>query len=139
MKDEEVICCGCLTKTTPSAQDWKSGTSYCPTCNLTTFIGHLAPPKPSTVDSTIQERGKVYGELHHSHHNIGLAWTALIQQHYGIKLDHPLPDFIVELMMVAFKVQRSSRVYHADNYVDLEAYARFAKHAQENPGTPYTK
>jgi hypothetical protein len=89
------------------------------------------------VSATIQERGKVYGEPHHSHTNIGLSWTAIIQQHYGITLPHTLPAHLVELMMVAFKVQRSARVFHADNYVDLRAYAAFAEHAQEHPGEPY--
>lgn len=90
-----------------------------------------------TVTATIQQRGTIYGEPHHSHRNIGLAWTGLIQQHYGITLDHPLPDFLVELMMTSFKVHRSARVYHPDNFVDLAAYARFAEHAQANPGQPF--
>jgi len=90
------------------------------------------------VSETIQERGKVYGEPHHSHRNIGLSWTGLLQQHYGITLPTPIPPHVVELMMVAFKVQRSARVFHPDNYVDLRAYAAFAEHAQEHPGEPYS-
>lgn len=90
-----------------------------------------------TVDETIKERAKVYGAVHHSHKNIGLAWTALIQQHYGITLDHPISETLVQLMMVSFKVQRSSRVFHEDNYIDLVAYAKFAEHSQKNPGVPY--
>jgi Domain of unknown function (DUF6378) len=90
------------------------------------------------VSTTIEERGKVYGEPHLSHENIGLAWTGLLQQHYGMRLDHPIPAFLVELMMTQFKVQRSARVYHADNYVDLKAYARFAEHAQANPGKDFS-
>jgi hypothetical protein len=91
------------------------------------------------VSSTIQQRGQIYGEAHHSHSNIGLSWTGILQQHYGITLPAVIPAHIVELMMVAFKVQRSTRVYHADNYVDLAAYARFAEHAQAHPGEPYKK
>ena len=89
------------------------------------------------VESTIEERGKVYGEPHLSHQNIGLAWTGLLQQHYGTHLPHPIPAYLVELMMCAFKIHRSARVFHADNYVDLTAYAKFAAHAQEHPGEPY--
>lgn len=89
------------------------------------------------VSQTIQERGKIYGEPHHSHRNIGLAWTGLIQQHYGITLEHPLPDFVVELMMSSFKIHRSARVFHQDNYVDLRAYSAFAEHAQRHPNEPY--
>lgn len=87
-----------------------------------------------TVKFTIQERGKIYGEPHLSHENIGLAWTGLLQQHYGVKLDHPIPSWLVELMMCSFKIHRSARVFHEDNYVDLAAYAKFAAHGQEFPG-----
>lgn len=77
------------------------------------------------------DRGKVYGDPSHSHTNIGLSWTALIQQHYGITLDHPLPNWLVAQMMVNFKMQRSSRVFHQDNYDDAEVYADFARRFQE--------
>jgi hypothetical protein len=89
------------------------------------------------VSETIQQRGSVYGEPHLSHDNIGLCWTAAIQQHYGIRLPHTLPSHVVELMMCQFKLQRSMRVFHEDNYVDLRAYAGFAEHAQRCPGEPF--
>ena len=78
----------------------------------------------------IAERGKVYGEPRLSHENIGLSWTGMIQQHYAIRLDHPLPSHIVALMMVQLKAHRSARVYQADNYADLLAYSRFAENDQ---------
>jgi len=87
--------------------------------------------KTNIVDATIEERGKIYGPPKHSHDNIGLGWTGLIQQHYGISLPYPLPAFLVELMMAQFKIQRSARVYHADNYVDVAAYLKFAEQDQE--------
>lgn len=83
------------------------------------------------VNQTILERGKVYGDPKLSHENIGLAWAGLIQQHYGIRLDHPLPAFLVSLMMVDFKASRSARVFHADNFVDLRAYCKFAEDDQK--------
>ena len=89
------------------------------------------------VHDTIQERGKIYGEPHHSHRNIGLAWTGLIQQHYGITLDHPMPDWLVELMLAAFKIHRAARVHHPDNFLDCRAYLGFAEHSQASPGEPY--
>ncbi len=92
----------------------------------------------TTVSETIAERGLVYGEPHLSHENIGLAWTGLIQQHYGVRLDHPLPAFLVELMMVVFKANRSCRVFRADNYVDGKAYLGFAEHSQARPGEPWS-
>ena len=88
-------------------------------------------PTKDIVSKTIQERGKIYGDPALSHQNIGLCWTAAIQQHYQIKLDHPLPDWLVELMMVQFKVQRSCRVFHADNFVDAKAYLKFAEADQQ--------
>lgn len=77
------------------------------------------------------ERGRVYGDPKESHTNIGLSWTGLIQQHYGIALAHPLPPSLVAQMMVAFKNQRSARVYKADNYDDLKVYAEFAEQFQK--------
>lgn len=94
-------------------------------------------PTPDIVASTIAERGRVYGEPHLSHENIGLAWTGLIQQHYGIRLDHPLPHWLVEQMLAAFKIHRAARVFHADNYVDARAYLSFAEHGQQHPSATY--
>lgn len=88
----------------------------------------LAPP--THLQRIRDERGKVYGEPELSHENIGLAWTGLIQQHYGTRLDHPLPPWLVELMMVQFKANRSARVYHKDNFDDLHVYAEFAQESQ---------
>ena len=89
------------------------------------------------VSATIQERGKVYGEPHLSHENIGLSWTGLIQQHYGIRLDHPLPSWLVEMMLASFKIHRASRVFHADNFLDCRAYLAFAEHGQQKPNEAY--
>ena len=107
--------------------------SYCQKCNMGKELCGCG--ERSQVDETIKERGRVYGDPSHSHENIGLAWTGLIQQSYGIKLPYPLPDWLVELMMVSFKVQRSARVYHADNYIDLAAYAKFAEEDQKKAFT----
>lgn len=88
---------------------------------------------PHDVDAVIAERGKVYGDPSQSHANIGLEWTGLIQQHYGLKLDHPLPGWLVELMMVVFKCHRAARVFHQDNYTDAKAYLSFAEKDQQTP------
>lgn len=90
------------------------------------------------LKAVMTERGKVYGEPHLSHENIGLTWTGLIQQHYGIRLEHPMPSWLVEMMMAAFKIHRSARVYHADNFLDCRAYLAFAEHSQSKPNEPYT-
>lgn len=91
----------------------------------------MSKSKTDTVSATIAERGKVYGDPMESHTNIGLAWTGLIQQHYGITLAHPLPASLVAQMMASFKIQRSAKCYKDDNYVDLAAYARFAEQFQK--------
>lgn len=83
------------------------------------------------VSATIAERGKVYGDPYDSHENIGLCWTALIQQHYGLTLAKPIPASLVAQMMVSFKMQRSAKVFHEDNYVDAHAYAKFAEEFQQ--------
>lgn len=95
------------------------------------------PESPNELAAVTAERASVYGEPHLSHANIGLGWTGLIQQHYGIKLDHPLPAFLVELMMASFKLARSTRKFHDDNYLDAANYLRFARHAQQYPGLPF--
>lgn len=84
-----------------------------------------------TTDAIIEKRGKVYGDPELSHENIGLNWTGMIQQHYQLRLTHPLPAWLVELMMAGFKIHRSARVFHEDNYTDLEAYGlKFAREHQ---------
>lgn len=98
------------------------------------------PPLENEVDATeavIAERGKVYGDPELSHENIGLNWTGMIQQHYQVRLPYPMPAWLVELMMAGFKIHRSARVFHEDNYVDLEAYAlRFARNHQRAAFAP---
>lgn len=92
---------------------------------------------PEHLSQILAERGAIYGDPLDSHANIGLSWTGLIQQHYGITLDHPLPTSLVAQMMVVFKMQRAARVYHADNYDDAVNYLSFARQAQqqEKPST----
>jgi hypothetical protein len=91
---------------------------------------------PEQLAALREERGRIYGEPQLSHENIGLSWTGLIQQHYGLRLDHPLPSSLVAQMMVAFKMQRASRVYHRDNYDDARNYLAFAEEAQSDVNAP---
>ena len=88
------------------------------------------PEPTSIVSQTVQDRSKIYGPPQPCHHNIGLTWTALLQQHYGLFLDHPVPDFLVAQMMAALKLVRASKTYHADNYTDAIAYTGFADEFQ---------
>ena len=88
------------------------------------------PEFDNAIDELIKERGKVYGDPKESHTNIGLTWTALIQQHYGITLEHPIPPELVAQMMVCFKMQRAAKVFKDDNYDDAAAYLKFAREFQ---------
>ena len=90
------------------------------------------------VDSTIAERGLVYGDPFESHSNIGLAWTGLLRNH-GYTLDHPLPASLVAQMLVMFKMIRSARVYKNDNYIDAHAYTKFADEFQQREQTPVVR
>jgi hypothetical protein len=85
---------------------------------------------PDPVADVIAERGVIYGDPELSHTNIGLCWTALIQQHFGIILDHPITPALVAQMMVGMKMQRAVRAFHPDNYLDAKAYLRFAEQFQ---------
>jgi hypothetical protein len=85
----------------------------------------------SKIDRIIAQRGKVYGDPKQSHINIGFSWTGLIQQHYGITLEHPIPASLVAQMLVNFKMQRAWRVFHTDNFDDAHAYTQFAQEFQK--------
>lgn len=83
------------------------------------------------VEAVVAERGLVYGDPYISHRSIGLAFSGLIEHHYGIKLTHPIPASLVARMMLALKNQRASLVYHADNFTDAKAYLGFAEEFQQ--------
>lgn len=84
------------------------------------------------VTEIIAERGRIYGDPERCHANLGLAITAILQQHYQIDFPEPIPGYVVALIMCAVKTVRASgTVYHPDNYVDLEAYKRFAQQMHE--------
>ena len=82
-----------------------------------------------TDEAIIAKRGEVYGDPYRSHVNIGLAFTALIQQHYDLTLTHPVPHELVAQMMVAMKNQRGCRhrVLSTDSHQDLRVYNKFAE------------
>jgi len=77
------------------------------------------------------DRERQYGDATTGHTNLGLAWTGLLQNHYGIVLDHPLPAHLVLLMMSASKANRAARglMHIEDNYVDGAIYFNLAGEA----------
>lgn len=86
--------------------------------------------KADPIQAIIDDRSKVYGSPAESMKNIGLIWTGLIQQHYGIELAHPIPAEIVPMMLACFKMSRATRVFKQDNFDDGHAYMRFAEEIQ---------
>jgi hypothetical protein len=67
-----------------------------------------------------------------AHTNLGLLWTSLLQTHYNLELEHPIPADLTCLMMAALKLGRAS--YSSllpDNYLDAVVYTWFAHQAKE--------
>lgn len=77
------------------------------------------------------QRQKTYGPFDQCHANLGMAWTALIQNHYHIQLDKPIPAFLAALMLSAMKHVRATNAFHQDNYDDMLNYDQFANALQE--------
>lgn len=66
-----------------------------------------------------------------NHQNLGMMWSALIQQHYQIDLDHPLPGHLVARMMVALKLCRLAFTPgHEDSIRDARVYAVIAEECE---------
>ncbi len=85
------------------------------------------------------QRQETYGPFDQCHRNLGLAWTALIQNHFHIELEHPIPGFLAALMLATMKQVRATNVFHADNYDDMLNYNQFAEVMQEaDAGKPQT-
>jgi len=73
-------------------------------------------------------RAQKYGEHCESHINLGLAWTGLLQNHYRIKLPHPVPAFLVEIMFIANKLNRiCTDPLEPDHYIDARVYTNLAE------------
>jgi hypothetical protein len=79
-----------------------------------------------------RERARQYGDHVHGHANLGLLWTALLQNHYGIQLSHPVPASLAELMMAANKLNRAATPTpgHPDDYRDAAIYVRLSEDAK---------
>ena len=68
-----------------------------------------------------------YGDTVFNHTQIGLLWTALLQEHYKLELDHPIPADMACLMMAGMKLIRACwATYIFDTYLDAAVYAQFA-------------
>ena len=80
-----------------------------------------------------RKRSKQYGDATAGHRNLGLEWTGILQNHYGITLDHPIPSHVVLLMMAASKINRAATPTpgQPDDYVDARIYLNLAREAND--------
>lgn len=90
----------------------------------------LASPQ-DRIQAVQAERGAAYGDSTFGHTNLGLLWTALLQNHYGIEFDHPIPPSVVLTMLVAHKCNRMVLSgLQTDNFLDCASYADLAEKAR---------
>jgi len=87
--------------------------------------------RPAAEDHIREVRSLRYGPDHKAGHgNLGLMWTGLLQNHYGIQLAHPIPAHLVEIMMALNKANRVAvDPQGLDHYVDGRAYFAMAEEA----------
>ena len=85
-----------------------------------------------SLNEIVAERAPKYGPVKTSHQTVGLIWSALIENHYKCKLQHPIPGYMVALMMAALKINRASVKdgFQEDNYLDAMNYLQFAMDMQ---------
>lgn len=82
-------------------------------------------------EEILKERAKVYGDFTTSLGTIGKIWTALIEAHYQIKLDHDIPPHLAGTIMAGLKLYRMTCPFEPspDSYPDLINYVNAAKNA----------
>ena len=85
------------------------------------------------VKAIREERAKKYGDATFGHANLGLMWTGLLQNHYGITLKHPLPSEMVLVMMAMGKANRVAveKKYDVDHFEDGMNYFQLAGEAKQ--------
>lgn len=87
------------------------------------------------------KRERFYGAAKVNHDNIGLQFTGILQQHYGIKLPHAVPGHLVALFQCMVKANRAATplAFNPDNYVDGQAYFEIAGDVDDrNPNNKET-
>jgi len=82
------------------------------------------------LEPIIEERSSYYGDPTFAHANLGLLWTGIIQNHYGIELPRPVSAELVHLLMVASKLNRIAVAHREDDYDDARCYLRLANLAK---------
>ena len=81
------------------------------------------------------ERGATYGDPRENHVGITMMWAPMLQPHWeAIRDMKPIPEWTASLMLTLLKINRSRRVFHADNFLDAAVYLMFAYSWQGNIG-----
>ena len=88
----------------------------------------------ANIDKIKEDRTARYGgDATRCHGNLGILWTALLQNHYGMSLDHVLPSSLVLNMMAACKLNRiavEAKVFEGDSFDDAVNYVQLAEAAK---------
>lgn len=76
----------------------------------------------------VRERGESYGDFYENHRHLGIAYTAIIEAHYQIRLPHIMPAHIAALIAEQMKTIRAAGPFKMsdDNYHDGHNYLSIA-------------
>lgn len=76
------------------------------------------------------KRGALYGGVSHGHTCLGKMWTAILENHFQMKLPHDIPAHVALLMMTALKIERAATsTNQPDTYIDGALYFKLAGQA----------
>ena len=84
------------------------------------------------VEKVQAEKTKQYGDATFGTANLGLAWTGILQNHFGVELPHVIPSHVILLMMASIKVNLAAMnsQFQEDDYVDGISYFELAEKAR---------
>jgi len=80
-------------------------------------------PQSEKLQIIREQRGTLYGGATDNMRDLGYAFTAILESHYGITLPHPIPREVASLLLIALKLLRIAHTPdHEDSHLDLENY-----------------
>lgn len=96
----------------------------------------LSKGRTAEQGSAIQlQRQPIHGDPEGAFRSIGLVWTGLLERHFQIQLDHPIPAELALAMMVGFKLSRFAYdPNNADTRLDVHGYATMMTDLVESKG-----
>lgn len=86
-----------------------------------------------TDEQILKDRETQYGDSNEGLYNLGMKWTALLQNYFGVRLPHLIPADIVCLMLADLKSIRASKQKkcNPDHYADGRNYFTLAEKAKK--------